>query len=82
VVAGLDWVGRSVSLSPYVGVGYRYLYNDVRGSTSTGAIGYRRESNYIYEPIGLTARFLLGDRWVLAPTLEGEVFTRAGRRPN
>jgi hypothetical protein len=76
VVAGMDWVGRSVSLSPYLGLGYRYLYNDLRGKTSTGANGYRRESNYIYAPVGLTARFRLGDRWVLAPMLEGEVFTR------
>ena len=76
VVAGLDWVGRSVSLSPYLGVGYRYLYNDLRGYSSSGAIGYRRESNYIYAPVGLTARFHLGDRWVLAPTLEAEVFAR------
>jgi len=76
VVAGLDWVGRSVSLSPYLGVGYRYLYNDLRGYTSTGAAGYRRESNYIYAPVGLTARFHLGDRWILAPTFEAEIFTR------
>ena len=76
VVAGLDWVGRSVSLSPYLGVGYRYLYNDLRGYTSTGAAGYRRESNYIYAPVGLTARFHLGDRWILAPTFEAEVFAR------
>jgi len=76
VVAGLDWVGGSVSLSPYLGLGYRYLYNDLRGYSSSGAIGYRRESNYIYAPAGLTARFQLGGRWVLAPMLEGEVFMR------
>jgi len=76
VVAGLDWVGHSVSLSPYLGLGYRYLYNDLRGYTSTGGGGYRRESNYIYAPVGFTARFHLGDRWILAPTLETEIFTR------
>ena len=80
VVAGLDWVGHSVSLSPYLGLGYRYLYNDLRGYTSTGGGGYRRESNYIYAPVGLTARFHLGDRWILAPTFEAEIFTR-GRNP-
>ncbi len=76
VVAGLDWVGGSVSLSPYLGLGYRYLYNDLRGYTSSGAGGYRRESNYIYAPVGLTARFHVGDRWILAPTFEADVFTR------
>jgi hypothetical protein len=72
-VAGVDWVGGSASLSPYLGLGYRYLYNDSRGYSTTGAIGYRRESNYLYAPVGLTARLHLGGRWVLAPTLEADV---------
>jgi len=76
VVAGRDFVGKSVSLSPFLGLGYRYLYNDSRGYTSTGAIGYRRESNYLYAPIGLTMRIHLGSRWVLAPTGEADVFIR------
>jgi len=76
VVAGLDWVGGSFSLSPHLGLGYRYLYNDLRGYSSTGASGYRRESNYIYAPVGFTVRFRLGERWVLAPMLEADVFTR------
>ena len=73
-VAGLDWVGGSVSLSPYLGLGYRYLYDDSRGYSTAGAIGYRRQSNYLYAPVGLTARYHLGDGWVLTPTLEADVF--------
>jgi len=73
-VAGWDWVGGSVSLSPYLGLGYRYLYDDSRGYSTTGAIGYRRYSNYLYAPVGLTARYHLGDGWVLTPTLEADVF--------
>jgi hypothetical protein len=73
-LAGLDWVGGSASLSPFLGLGYRYLINDSRGYTSTGAKGYRRYSNYLYAPIGLTARLHLGGGWVLAPTLEEDVF--------
>jgi hypothetical protein len=76
VVAGLDWLGGSFSLSPHLGLGYRYLYSDSRGYTSTGAIGYRRESNYLYAPLGLTARFRLGNRWVLAPMLEADILVR------
>jgi len=72
-VAGLDWVGGSVSLSPYLGLGYRYLYNDSRGYSSSGSIGYRRFSNYLYAPAGLTMRIHLGSRWVLAPTVEADV---------
>jgi len=43
-------------VSPFVGMGYRYLYNDSRGISSTGAAGYRRESSYYYLPMGLTGR--------------------------
>jgi len=73
-LAGIDWVGSSVSLSPYLGLGYRYLYDNLRGYTSTGASGYRRYSNYLYAPAGLTARWHMGGGWVLAPTAEADVF--------
>jgi len=74
-VGGADFFpGRSFSLSPYAGLGYRYLYDDLRGYSSTGAAGYRRESNYMYAPLGLTARMHLGGGWVLAPTAEFDVF--------
>jgi hypothetical protein len=74
-VAGMDLLaGSSVSFSPYLGLGYRYLYNDSRGYTSTNAAGYRRYSNYLYAPVGLTIRIDLGNRWVLAPTGEADIF--------
>jgi len=34
---------------------------------------YRRFSNYLYAPAGLTMRIHLGSRWVLAPTVEADV---------
>jgi hypothetical protein len=73
-LAGLDWVGNSVSLSPYLGLGYRYLIDNLTGYSSTGASGYRRYSNYLYAPVGVTARLHMGGGWVLAPTAEGDVF--------
>ena len=74
-VAGMDFpVGSGVSLSPYLGVGYRYLYNDSRGYTSTNAAGYRRYSNYLYAPVGLTTRIHIVNRWVVAPTVEADIF--------
>ena len=74
-VAGLDFFpGNRVSLSPYLGLGYRHLYNDSRGYTSTNAAGYRRYSNYLYAPLGMTIRFDLGNRWVLAPSVETDIF--------
>jgi hypothetical protein len=62
VLFGLDFGVRSGRpLMPYTGIGYRYLYNDLRGQSTTGHFGYRRESNYLYLPIGLAfhpGRFL------------------------
>jgi hypothetical protein len=67
---GLDIQGGNAMYSPFIGIGYRYLFNDLRGYSSSGAIGYRRESNYLYVPIGLTHRFKLDESAVLATTLE------------
>lgn len=50
---GNDWPLDSALLSTYVGLGYRFLLNDGRGLTSTGHAGYRRESNYLYLPVGI-----------------------------
>jgi hypothetical protein len=59
---GHDFTAGQLGFSPFVGVGYRYLFNDMRGLTSTGAGGYRRESQYLYMPLGLTTRAdLFGD---------------------
>lgn len=73
-LVGRDWIGASASLTTYLGLGYRYLFDDLRGNSSTGAAGYRRYSNYLYAPVGFTTRFRLVDGWVLAPTLEADVF--------
>ena len=74
-VIGRDYLPRgSYALSPYIGFGYRYLYDDLRGYSSTGAAGYRRYSQYFYIPTGVTARFRAGERWVVAPTVEYDWF--------
>jgi hypothetical protein len=56
---GKDFETSNTVLSPYIGYGYRYLFDDLRGTTSTGAAGYRRESNYWYIPIGITHKMNL-----------------------
>ena len=79
-VIGRDYlIGEGVALSPYAGFGYRFLYNDLRGYSSTCAVGYRRYSHYFYIPTGVTARFRAGERLVIAPTLEYDWFL-AGRQ--
>ena len=71
-MAGKDFDLGTYSLAPYIGVGYRYLYNDIRGTTSTGAVGYTRNSQYTYLPLGVTHRFKLESNARLATTLEAD----------
>ena len=82
-VIGKDFlVSDNVALSPYIGLGYRYLYDDFRGYSTVGNVtyvGYRRYSHYVYAPIGLTLRMRTGDQWVFAPTVEYDAFL-AGRQ--
>ncbi|MGH8687936.1 MAG: hypothetical protein ACREVQ_09535 [Burkholderiales bacterium] len=79
-LAGKDYPAWGVVWSPYVGVGVRFLHNDLRGTSSTGAIGYRRESRYFYFPLGFTMRIGMGGGWVFAPQLEYEAFANGNQR--
>lgn len=79
-IAGRDYrAGRFVWV-PYAGLGYRYLYNDLRGVTSTGQIGYRRKSRYYYVPLGVALRVPMGERWVFAPQIEYDAFAHGKQR--
>lgn len=53
------WSFNNLTLVPYAGLGYRYLFNDARGITNTGFAGYRRESNYLYLPLGIIGRMTM-----------------------
>lgn len=74
---GRDFVTRNWGVSPYLGVGYRYLHSDSRGVTTTGAHGYQRDNHLLFMPIGVQPRMQLpsGDRISLtaeyAPVLHG-----------
>ncbi len=75
-MGGYDFqVSERFILTPYFGLGYRYLNDDSSGKlTSTGAAGYDRESNYVYSPLGLDALFAMDERWSLGGTLEYDAF--------
>lgn len=80
LLAGRDYASGSVRWSPYFGGAFRYLHNDLRGVSSTGAVGYRRESSYFYLPLGVTLRMALAGGWVFAPQVEYDVFVRGVQR--
>ena len=59
---GYDFAVEGIQLSPYVGLGYRYLSQQWGGTTSsTGALGYDRQSTYNYIPIGVINRFAVNN---------------------
>jgi hypothetical protein len=80
VLVGRDLERLGAVWSPYLGIGVRFVHNDLRGTTSTGAIGYRRQSRYFYFPLGLTVRMRMGGGWVLAPQLEYDAFSNGDQR--
>jgi hypothetical protein len=75
-LAGYDFnVTSSAVLTPYTGLGYRYLRDDSSGKISNlGAAGYLREANYLYSPIGLGIYSVLSNTWSLDAALEYDLF--------
>lgn len=75
-LVGKDFSFGDYTLSPYAGLGYRYLFDDFRGTTSTGAAGYRRESNYYTLPIGVNHRTKLSNNAQVLTTIEYDYLIR------
>jgi len=75
-LAGYDFpVGERSLITPYIGFGYRYWHDGLDGKTSsTGQLGYERESNYFYLPIGLKAAMPLNNDWAFGANAEFDVF--------
>ena len=67
LLVGAEKLTDEVLWSSFIGVGYRYLFNDL---TDLGSGGYRRESQYIYIPIGITHRFRVHHNSRISTTLE------------
>jgi len=71
-LVGYDFaVDPTLVVTPYIGLGYRFLRNDSAGMiTSTGARGYNRESNYVYSPVGIAVVKILPEGWSLSAEAE------------
>ncbi len=66
-------INRTSKLLPYIGFGFRELFDSDKAATSNGALGYDRRSEYLYIPIGASYEFHAG-RWGLKPTAEYDYF--------
>jgi len=67
---GKDFIFEYFVVSPFIGLGYRELYNDARGVSSTGASGYRRLNQMLYMPVGFSPRFRLTGETRIAAKVE------------
>ncbi len=81
-MGGYDFkLAESFILTPYFGVGYRYLNDDISGKTSTtNAAGYERESNYFYSPVGVEGTFSKWQGWKLGFSAEYDIFWRGWQK--
>lgn len=75
-VGGYDFPVSEVSfLTAYFGIGYRYLNDDMAGKVSSaGHLGYERESNYFYSPLGFKFIADLKAGWSLGVVTEYDIF--------
>ncbi len=71
-LTGVDIDMDGYVLAPYVGLGYRHLFNDLRPLVDAlgQKNGYRRESSYLSLPIGVTVRTRTSDQSQLLTTFE------------
>ncbi|MDH4028731.1 MAG: porin family protein, partial [Nitrospirota bacterium] len=76
LLAGRDIpVAKRSIVTPYAGFGYRYLNDDSSYMiSSTDHIGYERESNYYYSPIGVETLTELDNGWKAGVRLEYDHF--------
>lgn len=64
---GLDLPIKSSYLTPYIGIGYRYLNDDTHEKYSGG---YEREANYFYSPVGFKILVPVEEEWSFKSTIQ------------
>jgi len=73
-LAGKDLIGQQWAWSPYAGLGLRHLSNG-----TTGTPGYRTD-NYLYLPLGMTARSNVASAAALSLNLEVDVLLHGSQK--
>lgn len=63
-----QWGGQP--LIPFAGLGYRYLFSDLRGLDSAGGSGIRRDNRLLYLPLGVMLALPLDGTSTLAARAE------------
>jgi hypothetical protein len=76
LLIGTDLAGGGSSvITPFIGFGYRRLTDASGGLVSTtGHLGYDREANYYYSPVGFEITSDLDDGWSIGGAVEYDFF--------
>lgn len=77
LIVGNEAIVENYLLSSYIGIGYRRLDNDLR---DLGSGGYRRTSQYLYVPIGVTHRFIVDDSSRVSTSIEYDYFVKGEQK--
>ncbi|MFO7667065.1 MAG: autotransporter domain-containing protein [Desulfobacterales bacterium] len=82
MLGGHDFkISNSFTITPFLGLGYRYLEDDAAGRiSSTGHYGYLRESKYYYSPIGIEAVNVLDNGWSAGAIIEYDYFWKGKQK--
>lgn len=70
MTGGYDFLVSTTTITPYIGLGHRYLVDNA----DTIENGYKRESNYLYSPLGVTTNTALNNGWFFGVTVEYDIF--------
>ena len=84
-LGGYDFkLSKSLTMTPFIGLGYRYLRDDMAGRTSPAGSekGYLRESNYYYSPIGIEAVNVFDNGWSAGAIIEYDYFWKGTQKSN
>lgn len=77
-LVGYDFsVSQATTITPYLGLGYRYLQDNTQQKSLSG---YQRESNYLYSPIGIDAITHLKNGWSWGASLEYNLFWKGRQK--
>uniref|UniRef100_B3EM96 Outer membrane protein beta-barrel domain-containing protein n=1 Tax=Chlorobium phaeobacteroides (strain BS1) TaxID=331678 RepID=B3EM96_CHLPB len=72
---GHDVASDRTVWTPYLGLGYRWKKDSAYGLISTsGALGYDRESQYLYSPLGIAVEADLENGWFVGGFVEYDYF--------
>ncbi len=63
-------LSKEINSMLYGGLGYRFLRDDLNGTTTTSATGFLRTSGYVYFPIGIEVNLALDHEWSLMANFE------------